>query len=196
MTCCAVVFAQQSQSWIDHFGGWFSDSRRGSSTCNWSAISLVSSAAPDTTATFSAAELVPSAACSTARAISLVAAPCSSTAAAMAEEITDAGDDGIRAMITVAGNPVLAQMKMDHGKMGMAAMPGMTDGEVRKIDKAQAKVTMKHGPITSLDMPGMTMVFTAKDKNLLASVKPGDKVKFMVVNEGGKMVVTDIQPAQ
>ena len=29
-------------------------------------------------------------------------------AAAMAEEITDAGDDGIRAMITVAGNPVLS----------------------------------------------------------------------------------------
>ena len=42
----------------------------------------------------------------------------------------------------------------------------------------------------------MTMVFTAKDKSLLGKVKPGDKVKFMVVNEGGKMVVTDIQPAQ
>jgi Cu(I)/Ag(I) efflux system periplasmic protein CusF len=39
-------------------------------------------------------------------------------------------------------------------------------------------------------------VFTAKDKSLLSNVKPGDKVKFMVVNEGGKMVVTDIQPAQ
>ena len=47
-----------------------------------------------------------------------------------------------------------------------------------------------------MDMPGMTMVFTPKDKSLLGKVKPGDKVKFMVVNEGGKMVVTDIQPAQ
>ena len=39
------------------------------------------------------------------------------------------------------------------------------------------------------------MVFTAKDKALLANLKPGNKIRFMVVNEGGKMVVTDIQPA-
>jgi Cu/Ag efflux protein CusF len=45
-------------------------------------------------------------------------------------------------------------------------------------------------------MPGMTMVFTAKDKAVLANVKPGDKVKFMVVHEGGKMLVTSIQPAK
>jgi Cu/Ag efflux protein CusF len=31
----------------------------------------------------------------------------------------------------------------------------MTDGEVRKVDKDQGKVTLKHGPIVSLDMPGM-----------------------------------------
>jgi len=27
-------------------------------------------------------------------------------------------------------------------------------------------------------------------------VKPGDKIQFMVVNEGGKMVVTEIQAAR
>ena len=58
------------------------------------------------------------------------------------------------------------------------------------------KITLKHGDIKHMDMPGMTMVFTASDKRLLVNVKPGDKVKFMVVNEGGKMVVTDIQPAR
>jgi len=42
----------------------------------------------------------------------------------------------------------------------------------------------------------MTMVFTAKDKTLLTNVKPGEKIKFMVSNEGGKMVLTDIQPAR
>ena len=71
----------------------------------------------------------------------------------------------------------------------------LTDGEIRKVDPENGKVTIKHGEIKHLDMPGMTMVFTAKDKALLANVKPGDKVKFMVVNEGGKMVVTDIRPA-
>ena len=100
------------------------------------------------------------------------------------------------AITALAGNPVFAQMNMDHGKMGMAAAPGMTDGEVRKIDKDAGKITIKHGEIKHMEMPGMTMVFTAKDKNLLSNVKPGDKVKFMVVNEGGKMVVTDLQPAQ
>ena len=96
----------------------------------------------------------------------------------------------------VATHPVFAQMNMDHAKMGMAAAPDMTDGEVRKIDKDAGKITIKHGDIKHMDMPGMTMVFTAKDKSLLGKVKPGDKVKFMVDNEGGKMVVTDIHPAQ
>jgi len=63
------------------------------------------------------------------------------------------------------------------------------------VDLDNGKVTIKHGDIKHLDMPGMTMVFTAKDKGLLSNLKPGDKVKFMVVNEGGKMVVTDIRPA-
>jgi len=39
-------------------------------------------------------------------------------------------------------------------------------------------------------MPGMTMVFTAKDKALLDPLKVGDKVKFAVVIEDGKMVLT------
>lgn len=39
----------------------------------------------------------------------------------------------------------------------------------------------------------MTMIFTAKEKSLLDKVQAGDKVKFAVINDGGKMVVTDIQ---
>jgi len=45
-------------------------------------------------------------------------------------------------------------------------------------------------------MPGMTMVFTVRDKGQLTNLKPGDKVKFMVIQEGGKMIVTDIQPVR
>jgi len=74
--------------------------------------------------------------------------------------------------------------------------PSMTEGEVKKVDQEAGKVTIKHGVIKHLDMPGMTMVFTAKDKSLLTGIKSGDKVKFMVINEGGKMVVTDIQPVR
>ena len=91
----------------------------------------------------------------------------------------------------------MAQTTMDHSKMDMSQpAASMTEGEVKKIDLEAGKVTIKHGPIKHMDMPGMTMVFTAKDKALLANVKPGDKVEFMVINEGGKMIVTDLKGAR
>ena len=70
------------------------------------------------------------------------------------------------AFAAFVGNPVFAQMNMDHGKMGMAATPDMTNGEVRKIDKEAGKITIKHGDIKHMDMPGMTMVFVVKNKAL------------------------------
>jgi Cu(I)/Ag(I) efflux system protein CusF len=82
---------------------------------------------------------------------------------------------------------------MDHGKMPMAAAPAMTDGEIRKIDKETGKITIKHGEIKHMDMPPMTMVFHAKDKAMLDKVQVGQKVQFVVIQEPGKMVITDIQ---
>ena len=69
----------------------------------------------------------------------------------------------------------------------------MAEGEIRKIDRANKKITIKHGEIKNLDMPGMTMVFQVKDPVMLDTVKAGDKVKFRVVKEGGAFVITDIQ---
>ena len=100
------------------------------------------------------------------------------------------------AISALTGNPVFAQMNMDHGKMGMAATPGMTDGEVRKIDKDAGKITIKHGDIKHMDMPGMTMVFVVKDKVLLDKTSVGAKIQYMATNENGQMTVTDIQPAK
>ncbi len=70
----------------------------------------------------------------------------------------------------------------------------MSNGEIRKIDKATKKITIKHGEIKNLDMPGMTMVFQVKDPAMLDNVKPGDKVKFSAERSGGAIVVTDIKP--
>ena len=72
----------------------------------------------------------------------------------------------------------------------------MTDGEVRKVDMEAGKVTLKHADIKSLDMPAMTMVFVVKDKAMLEKLKIGDKIKFTVVNDGGKFTLTEIQPAK
>ena len=89
-----------------------------------------------------------------------------------------------------------AQAITESTKAEAPQQAALTDGEIKKLDLDNGKVTIKHGDIKHLDMPGMTMVFTAKDKNLLTNLKPGDKVKFMVINEGGKMIVTDIQSAR
>lgn len=91
--------------------------------------------------------------------------------------------------------------KMDHAKMGditmaQAGASDMTDAEVRKVDLAQGKVTLKHGEIKSLDMPPMTMVFSVKDKAMLDGVKPGDKVRFKAISEGGKMTVVEMAPVR
>jgi len=74
-----------------------------------------------------------------------------------------------------------------------AAAGAMADGEVRKIDKEQGKVTLKHGPIANLDMPGMTMVFKVADAELLGSVKPGDKVRFTADRVNGAITVTALE---
>jgi len=72
----------------------------------------------------------------------------------------------------------------------------MTDGEVRKVDKAAKKITLKHGAITNLEMPGMTMVFQVKDPALLDKVKAGDKVRFRAENISGNIAVTAIEVAK
>ena len=77
-----------------------------------------------------------------------------------------------------------------------AAAADLTDGEVRRIDKPNGKVTLKHGEIRNLDMPPMTMVFQVKDAALLDTVKVGDKVRFHVEKQGSAFVVTELLAAQ
>ena len=71
----------------------------------------------------------------------------------------------------------------------------MTDGEVHKVDKGAAKVTIKHGEIKNLEMPPMTMVFQVTDAALLDKLKAGDKVKFRAEKAGSGYVVTAIEAA-
>ena len=74
------------------------------------------------------------------------------------------------------------------------AQAALTDAEVRKVDKAAGKITLKHGEIKNLDMPPMTMVFGVKDKALLDKVQKGDQVVFAADKDAtGEIVVTAIQ---
>lgn len=69
----------------------------------------------------------------------------------------------------------------------------MAEGEVRRIDRDAAKVTLKHGVIKNLDMPPMTMVFGVQDKALLEGLKPGDRVKFKAIEKSGNYTVTELE---
>ena len=90
----------------------------------------------------------------------------------------------------------------DHSKSApapAAAAQGkgdMAEGEVRKVDKEQRKVTVKHGEIKSLEMPPMTMVFRVKDAALLDKVKEGDKIMFAAEKIEGNITITQIEAAK
>lgn len=95
---------------------------------------------------------------------------------------------------SAASLPALAAN--DHGShaaKAAGAATEMTDGEIRKVDKENGKLTIKHAEIKSLDMPGMTMVFQVKDKAMLDKVQAGDKVKFKAASEAGKFTVTELE---
>ncbi|KQP17306.1 MAG: RND transporter [Variovorax paradoxus] len=71
----------------------------------------------------------------------------------------------------------------------------LVDGEVRKVDLEQGKLTLRHGPIPNLDMPPMSMVFRVADPKMLDAVKPGDKVRFTADKVGGTFTVTSLRAA-
>ena len=72
----------------------------------------------------------------------------------------------------------------------------MSEGEVRKIDRGQGKLTLRHGPLVNLDMPAMTMVFKVADPQMLATLKDGDKVRFVADKVNGEPTVTAIEIAR
>ncbi|MBA3591220.1 copper-binding protein [Methylibium sp.] len=90
-----------------------------------------------------------------------------------------------------AGDHVVAQATAPA-----ATAADMTDGEIRKVDKGNSKLTIKHGELKNLDMPAMTMVFQVKDPALLDKVKAGDKVRFKAEKAGTAFVVTEVEAAK
>ncbi|HEX7962403.1 MAG TPA: copper-binding protein [Terriglobales bacterium] len=81
----------------------------------------------------------------------------------------------------------------------LIAIPAMAaewaEGEIRRVDAAAGKVTIKHGELKDLKMPAMTMVFTLKDPAWAKNLKPGQEVRFQAKDlGGGKMQVEAIEP--
>ena len=89
---------------------------------------------------------------------------------------------------SLAPAPALAQA-------GAAAdASAMASGEVRRVDREAAKLTIRHGEIPHLEMPPMTMVFRVRDAALLEGLKEGDRIRFRAEKDGRQYVVVALKP--
>jgi Cu/Ag efflux protein CusF len=86
------------------------------------------------------------------------------------------------------------------GQRGMPDTPSaratapVSEGEVRRVDSARDKLTLRHHGLANLDMPAMTMVFRVRDPAWLAHLRVGDKVHFVAERVDGNVTVTALQP--
>ena len=65
-------------------------------------------------------------------------------------------------------------------------------GEVRRVDAARGRITIKHDAIDALELPAMSLVYRI-DPALLANIKPGQKVTFTATRQDKQYVVTRIE---
>jgi len=101
-----------------------------------------------------------------------------------------------------AGVSLPAAAQTDHSKHGKppasaaatAAAP-LADGLVKKIDKANQKVTLSHGPLPN-GMPAMTMVFRVKDTGWLDRMKEGKTIRFAAEDINGAMTIVRFEPGK
>ena len=82
-----------------------------------------------------------------------------------------------------------------HHATASAASPqsAMTNGVVKRIDKAAGRVTIAHEPLTNLGMPAMTMSFLVKDRAWLDAMKVGAPIRFLADNVKGELTVVALE---
>lgn len=97
--------------------------------------------------------------------------------------------------LPIALASALASILVAGAALAQAALP-QVDAEVRKVDVAARKITLRHGDIPNIDMAAMTMVFRVRDPALLDKVKAGDPVKFTADRVDGNLTVMSIEPAR
>jgi Cu(I)/Ag(I) efflux system periplasmic protein CusF len=79
------------------------------------------------------------------------------------------------------------------GTVALGAYAQATEAEVRKVDPAQGKLTLKHAEVKHLDMPPMTMVFRVRDPKMLDGVVAGDKLLVDIAKIDGQYTVTALR---
>lgn len=82
------------------------------------------------------------------------------------------------------------------GAASTDAQVPLTAAEVRRVDRANARITLRHEDMRHLDMPPMTMVFAVADPAMLEGLSPGMAVRVRVERREGGLVVTRIEPVR
>lgn len=91
--------------------------------------------------------------------------------------------------------PVQAQH--DHHAMPAASQAApLTEGVVKKVDKAAGEIVIQHGQLDSIGMPPMTMSFGVADKSWLNKLKAGDKIRFAAEIKNGSAIVSRYETAK
>lgn len=102
----------------------------------------------------------------------------------------------ILSLLLALSLPAYAQH--DHGSHTLAAVRSepLSDGLVKKVDKAAGEVVIQHGQLDSIGMPPMTMAFGVADKAWLNKLKAGDKIRFAAEMKGSDAIVSRYELAR
>lgn len=93
--------------------------------------------------------------------------------------------------------PAIAQDHSSHAApAAKAAAQTLSEGTIRRLDRAAGSVTITHGPIENLGMSAMTMTFGFKKGLLPVSLREGDKVRFRAEEKDGQYHVVRIEAAK
>lgn len=89
--------------------------------------------------------------------------------------------------------PALAHPGENHAE---APQTAEGQGVVRAVNTQEGTVTIAHEPIQALGWPAMTMAFRARSADLLSGVSVGQRVHFVLANENGRPVLTEVHVLQ
>lgn len=94
----------------------------------------------------------------------------------------------------VLGGATIATPALAHQGHNHAEVPQTAEGQgvVRAVNAQQGTVTLAHEPIPALGWPAMTMAFRVRSAELLNGVGVGSRVHFVLANENGRPVLTEI----
>ena len=125
----------------------------------------------------------------------LLLAACSQTPGSEDAAAKDASTASDMAMPAAEHAAIAAPPKAAADAMTQTAKTASASGIVESVDAGAGKITLAHGPIDALGWPAMTMGFKATPEQI-ASVRPGQSVRFEFTAEGMAATITRIEPTE